>query len=403
MTRLTSPRRADRDGEVSDAAPLKPHIAYLVHDLRDAAVARRVAMLQAGGATVTVAGFRRGDSAPATIAGAPAIDLGRTSDGQLGQRALAVAKTMAADTALRAGVRHADVIMARNLEMLVLAARLRGGRRLVYECLDIHRSLLGTGVAARAIQQVERALLGGVDLVITSSNRFADDYFRARRQVRAPVLLVENKVLAPAAAPPQRIAAGPPWVIGWFGMLRCRRSLDLLTRLVQQGNGQIRVVLAGVPAEREVGDLAAHVAGVPGMDWRGRYAAADLPGLYGDVHFAWAIDYFEEGLNSAWLLPNRLYEALAHGAVPIALASVETGRWLERNRVGLTIGDDDGAAQALLSAMTAQRLADCRRAVDALPASSVTTSAAEMHALVSAIMSGPVPDAPGLRNVARQP
>ena len=42
----------------------------------------------------------------------------------------------------------------------------------------------------------------------------------------------------------------------------------------------------------------------------------------GDVHFTWAIDFYEAGANSDWLLPNRLYEGGAHGAVPIALAGV---------------------------------------------------------------------------------
>lgn len=372
-----------------------PHIAYFVHDLGDAAVARRVAMLQAGGAKVRVIGFRRADTAPTAISGAPAIDLGRTSDGRLGQRALAVVGALNNGAALGAAVAGADVVMARNLEMLALAARAHRGRRLVYECLDIHRILLGTSFAARAIQHVERGLLAGVDLVVTSSNRFADDYFRQRRGLKAPILLVENKVLeAPGSPPPPPpLAAGPPWVIGWFGMLRCRRSLELLTALVRQGQGRIRVVLAGRPAERELGDLAAHVAGVPGMTFAGRYASADLAALYGSVHFAWAIDYFEEGLNSAWLLPNRLYEALAHGSVPIALASVETGRWLARHKVGLTIGDSDDAAAALLATMTTQSLAASRRAVAALPTETVTTTPAEMRHLVAAIVSGPLPSA----------
>ena len=43
------------------------HILYFVHDLADPAVRRRVLMLQAGGALVTLAGFRRDDNALAAI------------------------------------------------------------------------------------------------------------------------------------------------------------------------------------------------------------------------------------------------------------------------------------------------------------------------------------------------
>ena len=43
------------------------HILYLVHDLSDPAVRRRVIMLQAGGAKVTVAGFRRAQDSGETL------------------------------------------------------------------------------------------------------------------------------------------------------------------------------------------------------------------------------------------------------------------------------------------------------------------------------------------------
>lgn len=363
-------------------------------------------MLHAGGAVVTVLGFRRDAAAPPTVGGARTIDLGRTRDGRLVHRAWAVLLVALRPAAVRAATADADVLMARNLETLLLAVRVRGTRRLVYECLDIHRSLLGNGVVARGIQAIERRLLAAVDLVLTSSPRFADDYFRDRRSLAAPIRLVENKVLAidagsvPAAV--DRAGAGPPWVIGWFGMLRCRRSLKALTALVRNSAGQVRVVLAGVPSEQEVGDLAAHVAGVPGMTFLGRYRPSGLPRLYGRVHFAWAIDHFEEGLNSAWLLPNRLYEALAHGAVPIAIDSVETGAWLERHGVGLTIAEDDDVVD-LLRAMTPGRLASARAAVDALPRSAVTAGIGECRALLDAIAGTRIPELPArVRNAVPQ-
>jgi hypothetical protein len=55
-------------------------ILYLVHDLADPAVRRRVTMLEAGGATVTLAGFRRGP-VPERVDGPAPIELGRTEDG----------------------------------------------------------------------------------------------------------------------------------------------------------------------------------------------------------------------------------------------------------------------------------------------------------------------------------
>ena len=369
-------------------------IAYFVHDLGDAAVVRRVQMLHAGGIEVTVLGFRRGDTAPARIEGARAIDLGRTGNGQFVQRILAVLRSLARFGAIRRAAAEADVVMARNLEMLVLAARAAGRRRLIYECLDIHRLLLGSGMASRLIQAIERALLRHVDLIVTSSPRFIADYFHARRGLTTPVLLIENKVPAfdapvtPAPAAPARA----PWVIGWFGMLRCRRSLAMLGDIARQSEGRIEVVIAGIPAENEFPDFAAQLEAMPGVRYVGRYKPADLATLYAGVHFAWAIDYFEEGLNSTWLLPNRLYESICYGAVPIALAPVETGAWLARHGVGLTIGDPVQELPGFFAGLDEAQLMAMRDALAALPQTDLTIGRAECAACVAQILGESAPD-----------
>jgi succinoglycan biosynthesis protein ExoL len=174
-------------------------IAYVVHDLSDPAVARRIRMLRAGGGDPVVIGFRRSGHVPAELAGARVVDLGRTADARLGQRARAVLRHLLRPAHMLAAAEGADIVIGRNLEALALAARIRRAAphaRLVYECLDIHRTLLGRGVADRAIQAVEARLLRAIDLLVVSSPAFLQEYFDRRRTLTAPRLLVENKVLA---------------------------------------------------------------------------------------------------------------------------------------------------------------------------------------------------------------
>ena len=92
-----------------------PKIAYLVHDVGDAAVSRRVRMFHAGDAKVRVAGFRRREQS-ADIDGALTADLGRTGDGRLAQRALAVLKVLVFRRVLKRAVAGSDVIVARKDE-----------------------------------------------------------------------------------------------------------------------------------------------------------------------------------------------------------------------------------------------------------------------------------------------
>lgn len=365
-------------------------IAYLVHNLSDAAVARRVTMLRAAGAEVTVAGFCRDAEPPREVAGAPAVSLGRTHDAALRQRAQQVLGNRLRPARLLDAVKGADVIVARNLEMLALAAfakRRARVPRLVYESLDIHRSLLGSGPAHRAMRAVERRLMRPADLLLSSSPAFLREYFLPMQRLAIPSLLVENKLLWLDGTPPAPIAPppGPPWRIGWFGNLRCARTLDILATLAEQADGAIEVLIAGKASPAEFPDFERQVQR-PHLRYHGPYKPADLPILYGQCHFAWAIDYFEEGLNSTWLLPNRVYEAASAGAVPIALETVETGRWLAAHGAGLLLrpGEEGGLRDRLI-ALAPAAYERMRARITAIPRADLIADIGDCRALLQAV------------------
>lgn len=324
-------------------------IGYIVHNLNDPAVERRCAMLERGGATVTLAGFTRDNTLHDAVALREPLILGKSADAAMASRSLATLRTAFVDRELRQFLAQCDVIMSRNLEQLAIGRALVGERPLIYECLDIHRLLVGSGLAAKVIQQAEARLLPRVDLLLTSSPAFVREHF-AKRPLRAATYLIENKLLVADEAFPESTSALPayPLRIGWFGMLRCRKSLSFLTELVRRSDGQIEVLISGKPSSAELPTLPRDVAAVQGMHFTGAYSYADLPALYGQCHFAWTIDWFEEGLNSSWLLPNRLYEALSHGCIPVALSGIEVGRWLEARGAGLLIADPSAAMDVLL-------------------------------------------------------
>ncbi|MBB3569914.1 glycosyl transferase family 1 [Rhizobium sp. BK491] len=343
------------------------HILYFVHDLADPAVRRRVLMLQAGGALVTLAGFRRDDNALAAISGVEPIELGKTRDAQFAQRIAAVARSAAKLRSALRSIARPDIIIGRNLEMLALANRAKsvfgGDVPIVYECLDIHRLLLRDDVVGSALRSAERHFGSQASLLVTSSPAFIERYFRPRSGLQLPVMLLENKVLAlepaarviaSAARPP---AAGKPWKIGWFGALRCRKSLALLDQFSRRMEGRFQIVLRGRPAYSEFDDFDRTVRDAPFMHFAGAYKnPEDLAAIYGEVQFSWAIDFFEEGLNSSWLLPNRLYEGGLYGAVPISIKDTETARFLASRKIGLTLDRADAEhLTALLGEMDVKR------------------------------------------------
>lgn len=349
-------------------------ISYLVHDLADPAVARRVAMLRQGGADLDLMGFRRSATPPDRVAGVAARDLGHTQDGRFVARILSVLKTRLSVGDWGAIFGRGDSIVARNLEMLYLAAaarrRFAPGKPLFYELLDIHRLMVGDGKPSQLLRRLEGHLLRQCSGVIISSPAFDRNYLRAYYRDVPPVMLWENKVMPPAApasgengalmtslAMPSPPLAGRPWRIGWFGAIRCRRSLLCLAEIARKHPDLIEVDIRGRVTEAMGDDFQAIVDATPGIAYHGPYRYPDdLAAIYGPVHFVWAIDFYEAGFNSAWLLPNRLYEGGWCQRVPIALNSVETGRWLARQGLGFLLDDKlEAAAETLLTQMTPER------------------------------------------------
>ena len=369
-------------------------ILYMAPDLSDPAVQRRRTMLEAGGAGVAIAGFVRGD-APAPPVSWKAEILGRTRDAALGQRALMVLLTLMRPLALRRRLQGRRMVIARNLEMLVLAWAglalfLAGSRpRLCYEVLDVHRIMLGDGLKSRGLRALERFLLRRVDLLILSSDGFDRAYFQTLQPTPVRRVLLENKTLALTGSPPAVVPApqAPPWRIGWFGMLRCRRSLEMLGRLAASRPGLIAVDIRGRPSTAVFGeDFEAALAQWPGLTFHGPYRPADLSQAYGAVHFVWAVDFYEAGQNSDWLLPNRLYEGNAHGRPLLAQRNVETGRWLAARGAGALFDDLDAELAAFFDSLTPSGYEDLMNAVARIPRSDLVADRADCVDLVNLLM-----------------
>jgi succinoglycan biosynthesis protein ExoL len=244
-------------------------------------------------------------------------------------------------------LRGADVFYARNIDMcaLALAAKWLSGNwaaPLVYEVLDIQRVFLGKGLKAKVFRAAERFLLRRCALLVVSSPGFVTHYFRPLQGYRGRTYLLENKISfaqAQAVARPTVPAAPQPaperWTIGWFGTLRCPKSLAMLEEIAAALPGRVAIYLRGVPTETGPAPFQAAAARYPNIIYGGEYSNPDdLAAIYGRVHFTWAFDYLDAGTNSTWLLPNRLYEGGYFGAVALADRDTQTGEKVREMGLG---------------------------------------------------------------------
>ena len=317
-------------------------LGYFGHDVADAAIRRRVAAFRSDGIDVT--GFmphrRKVDDL-----GWDNVDLGETRDGAFRERIGAIvsgAKIAAEDPRLR----QMDVLVARNLDMLICAfeARRRAGLKMpvVYECLDVHRLLCRKDPVGIALRAVERRLLKASAGLIVSSPGFVENHFIPRHGQKQKVFLVENRLAAGMAFGPrpalEPVAGDGPISVGWIGNLRCQRSFELLLGLADTLGDRLHIHLHGAPSRLEIPCFEPRIDARENVTFHGRYTAPDdLDGIYAGLDLVWAGDFMEAGYNSVWLLPNRLYEGGYYGVPSIAPAGTQTAKWISDRQAGFVI------------------------------------------------------------------
>jgi len=239
------------------------------------------------------------------------------------------------------------VVNADNALLALLGRFFAGsGAPLVLELADIQPAMTGSGPVSRVFRWIERFVLRRTAVLVTTSPGFVREYFQPVQGYGGEVFLLENKVYPGGGLPPAvdaglaPVAGGHPWVVGCFGAFRCRRSLELMRGLAERLGGRVRFVLRGYPAGTIAEDFVEMTENLPGVRFEGPYRYPDdLAGMYGGIDFNWAFDESDPSGNSAWLLPNRIYEGGCFGVPAIAGKATETGRWIESNGLGWTFAE----------------------------------------------------------------
>jgi succinoglycan biosynthesis protein ExoL len=335
-------------------------VAFFGHDANESTIIKRATAFQANGSRVIGFMFRRARGSSAErVPSWQNVDLGTTVDRNYLARLPRLLRALAILVRERGLLRQCDVLYARNIDMLLLAVVAsalvgrhgsRHGPAIVYECLDVQRVFIGSGLVSRAFRWMERLLLARSDLLVVSSPDFISRYFAPIQKRSTGWWLLENKVFAAdgadtTRAPPR--APGPPWVIGWLGTLRCRHSLRMLAHIADAAGDRVAIRIHGRPSLEDltVEEIEAACRGRSNMVYAGPYRSpADLPLVYGPVHFSWCIDLLDAGSNSDWLIPNRIYEGCLMGAVALARKGTATARKVDEEGLGWSLPDPLDAA-----------------------------------------------------------
>ncbi len=380
-------------------------IAVFAFDLTEASQIRRIKALRALGHDVSSISYRRGNMNADFTPDWPDLPLGTQPNENLRRRFFGLGKAVLKVLRRPAIFKQADVIIARNADLLALASVLRILLRrqdtpLIYECLDIHSLFTRPGIIGRIARRAERALLNRTSMVIVSSPGFVRNYFHPVQGYDGPIALIENKLWfdGPPLARPKRPrpADGSPLVVGSVGSIRCQTSLDILCQTADRMGGDLKIALFGNVHRHALTDFDAQIARHPNVHYYGPYRyPGDLGQVYRACDLVWAQDLWQQGGNSDWLLPNRIYEASWFGCPSIAVHGTETGRRIETDGLGVTVSEPTAdALTRTLGDLSKDKITAMSARILAKPDTAFRLTAADLAEALAPVLPAPEPVTP---------
>ncbi len=392
-------------------------LVFFAHNRRDTAFVRRVGAFLRAGIQVTTFTFRR-DGEPAEPGPDwPNIDLGHLEHARFVRRALVYLRTLLTIVRERRHIAAADIVYARNLDIFLLAwlarrlASWRPRSVLVYECLDVHEALIGSSLRARILRFVERRVLAASRLLVVSSPGFVREFFSPLQGYRGPVHWIENKLFLdetpvdrpqPSTAPEKSDNSRsdnarsnnarsdtrePVITLGWVGIIRCTKTLDLLVALADRFGPRLNIRISGLVSYFLIADFDERIAEHDNIVFTGKYAWPDgLANVYGALDLVWSQELTWSGGNSDWLIPNRIYEASYFGVPSLAVTGTQTATTILERDLGYALADAGvDTAAAFIESLTRDQLNDHRDRLLSRPASDFVLQASDTDALLAAI------------------
>jgi succinoglycan biosynthesis protein ExoL len=304
---------------------------------------KRIAMLQEAGLMVEAAAFER-DYYPGRLPPCPFESLGWITHSRYLRRIL---KFMVSLPKLRRAIGRNHIVYASGPDMayMALVAGLGLGKPVILEVGDIREVQVAPGLKGSLVRGAEKYLVDCCSLLVATAPGFIDYYYRRRLKASIPAMVIENKLEAPSS-----IEVDPGWNkssldgsplvdrplrIGYFGLLRCKWSWNVLEALAIARPRDMEIVLAGY--SMNIPDLPGRAAKLDNVEFLGKFnSPRDLPALYENVDLVWGC-YPRPGpedWNWRWARTNRFYESCFFQKPIIALEGSGDAAEVERYDIG---------------------------------------------------------------------
>ncbi|QMV41718.1 glycosyltransferase [Cohnella cholangitidis] len=231
-----------------------------------------------------------------------------------------------------------NAVMALIVRYLIIRKRIK----VVCEIGDIRSKMVGNSLFSKCLRKLERLVLRKVDCIVVTAPAYRDEYLiKLQKLPMEKIEVIENKLYPPIPdVQLKQNMDGRPLVIGLFGLLRCQRSWNIISRLAEHNRQNIQIYIRGFLLN--ISDFQEKLNQYPNMRFEGEYVSPDdLADMYAKVDICWIANMSNNDINGNWALPNRYYESIYYHTPIIAHAKSGVAPRIEQNKCGWTVDFDD--------------------------------------------------------------
>lgn len=316
-------------------------ILLLVPALSSVDAQNRLEGIEKQGVECSVAGFDR-RYYPGKDWGREVTSLGYVEHENYLKRLLILFKAIPSIRVLANG-KHSVYTFSFDLLLIAYFALIfkRNKPKLLYDVSDIRPAFIGSGLSARILRYAETLLLKRVAVVVVTSRAYVSEYFHKIQQLHSVLFhLIENK-LNPGFAPVptecsyHNRSTKTSFTIGYFGLIRCERSLQVLINSATRFDGRIKVKIRGTFLGTE--SYQKQIEEHPYMSYGGPYITPDdLEAIFKEVDLSW-LAHAHSAINTKWARTFRFYHASYYRCPMIAQEGSQDGLVVDELGIGMTV------------------------------------------------------------------
>ena len=222
--------------------------------------------------------------------------------------------------------------------------------RLIFEVLDLREVFFKNSLMSKFFIELIKYSMRNVSILVVTSDLFLTRFFKKHNAFINKSFVIENKVHLEDKAISTREIKSEIITIGYFGLIRCKRSIQILLKVLENCKN-IRLIIHGYFVNISE-ELKENLLSNPNVNYKGEYRSPeDLDRMYQEIDINWiAYPYSEErDGNFRYARTNRFYESGFFLKPMIANIESADAERVTKNNYGivLNLGDINGSVQEI--------------------------------------------------------